>query len=74
MGKTVLKVSEINWGSYGTNDIDAARELVWAGKLGVNRNDVKAKMRGTDLVEIEVKDVDPPQIKAALRGGGPKKH
>ena len=67
MGKTVLKVSEIDWGRYGTDDIDAAAEMVWSKKLGVKAKDIKAKMRGTDMVEIEVKDVDPPQIKAQVR-------
>jgi hypothetical protein len=67
MGKTVLKVSEIDWGRYGTDDIDAAKDLVWAKKLGVKAKDIKAKMKGTDLVEIEVKDVDPPQIKEQVR-------
>ena len=67
MGKTVLKFSEIDWGRYGTDDIDAAAEMVWAKKLGVKAKDIKCKMRGTDMVEIEVKDVDPPQIKAQVR-------
>lgn len=67
MGKTVLKVSEVDWGRYGTDDIDAAAELVWAKKLGVKSKDIKAKMKGTDLVEIEVKDVQPPQIKEKVR-------
>ena len=67
MGKTVLKVSEIDWGRYGTNDVDAAASLVWSKKLGVKPSDIKVKIRGTDLVEIEVKNVDPPQIKEQLR-------
>jgi hypothetical protein len=67
MGKTVLKVSELDWGRYGTDDLDAAAQLVWAKKLGVKAKDIKVKMKSPELVEIEVKDIDSPQIKEKVR-------
>jgi len=60
-------VSELDWGRYGTDDLDAAAELVWAKKLGVKAKDIKAKMKTPELVEIDVKDIDPPQIKEKVR-------
>lgn len=67
MGSTVLKAKEIDWGRYGLNDMDAAASLVWAKKLKVSSGDIKVKMRGPDLVEIDVKNMDANHIKAGVR-------
>jgi hypothetical protein len=67
MGKTVLKVKELDWGRYDYEELDAAAQFIWAKKLGVDNKDIKVKMRSPELVEIEVKNMDPPQIKEKVR-------